>query len=399
VPGEAATVWPDRLFTPGPKRILSIDGGGVRGALAIGLLHKLERILRERYDRPDMVLSDYFDLIGGTSVGAILSAGLALGHTTDEAIADFRKMGPRLFRQKGVRIPFVQARFDPRIIERLLYEEFGDCTLGSAAWKTGFAAVSKRVDTGSTWLLTNCPRAKYWDGSPDEAGLTAAERTVTPNADYPLAKVVQSSAAAPLFFDLVSLEIARGDPGVFFDGAVTPHGNPALQLVMAGLIPAYGFGWEQGADKLLVVSVGAGAPRPRKPEWVSGRLVAALLKAVHALVSMSYDTGELATSVLQWLGTSPQPWRINSELGDMADARPRGLAPLWTVLRYDAPLEQRWLTDQLGMAFSGPEMIHLIRMDDDRLIERLYAIGQAAAEIQIKPEHFGDAFAPAPMPQ
>ncbi len=369
----------------------------MRGGLVIGFLQRLEQVLRERYDQPDLVLSDYFDLIGGTSVGAIIGAGLALGRSTDEVVETFRAMGPRLFRNQGLRIPFFQARFDPRVLERLLHEEFGDATLGSAAWRTGFAAVSKRVDTGSTWLLTNCPRAKYWDGSPNEAGLPLSERKVTPNSDYPLAKVVQSSAAAPFFFDLVTLEVAHGDSGVFFDGAMTPHGNPALQLTMAALIPDYGFGWAQGEDQLLVVSIGAGGPRPKRPEWV-GRRAMALWKALHALVSMSYDTGELATTVLQWLGTSPSPWPINSEIGDLSGARPKGVAPLWTVLRYDAPLEKRWLKDKLDMTVSDVDMIQLVRMDDDRIIDRLHDIGAKAADIQIQPGHFADAFAPDRMP-
>src|ERR1019366_8468068 len=47
---------------PGPRRILAIDGGGMRGALAVGILAKLEKTLREKLGRPDLVLSDYFDL-------------------------------------------------------------------------------------------------------------------------------------------------------------------------------------------------------------------------------------------------------------------------------------------------------------------------------------------------
>src|ERR1700753_1216313 len=114
-----ALPWPERLFEPGPKRILSIDGGGVRGGLVLGFLQKLEATLRERYGRPDLVLCDYFDLIGGTSGGALLAAGLALGPRADDFLASVNGMGPRLFGNRSFRIPFFQARIDPKLIERL----------------------------------------------------------------------------------------------------------------------------------------------------------------------------------------------------------------------------------------------------------------------------------------
>jgi len=387
--------WPERLSAPGPKRILAIDGGGVRGAVAVAFLQQLERILRERYAKPDLVLSDYFDLIGGTSVGAILAAGLALGATADQAAADFMAMAPRLFRQYLPRLALIQARFDPKRLARLLREQFGDRTMGSAEWKTGFAALAKRVDTGSTWVLTNCPRSMYWEGSPEEiiAQPDPALRKVVPNRDYSLAKVVQSSAAAPIYFDLVPIEVIKGEPGVFFDGAMTPHGNPALQMAMTALIPNYGFGWEPGEDQLLIVSVGTGGPRPLKPDWVRRPLIS-VLKALHALVSMAYDTSELAISTLQWLGHSPQPWWIKSDIGDLSGARPKGYPALWTFIRYDAPLERRWLKKTLDRDLDDRQIERLQRLDDERQIPALYEIGIQVARAQIKPEHFSDAFAP-----
>ena len=61
-----------RLRAPGPKRILALDGGGIRGALTLGYLKRIEAILRTRHNRPDLRLCDYFDLVGGTSTGAIM---------------------------------------------------------------------------------------------------------------------------------------------------------------------------------------------------------------------------------------------------------------------------------------------------------------------------------------
>lgn len=381
--------WPNRLTAKGPKRILSIDGGGVRGALAVGILRRIESELRDLYGRPGLVLSDYFDLIGGTSTGAIIAAGLAMGRTTDYLEMLYRTLGPRVFHNPGLRIPGIQARFDPRRLEAVILEQVGQATLGSAEWKSGFCAIAKRVDTGSVWVLTNSPRSKYWQGDPTET----ASRKVIANRDYPLHRIIQASAAAPFYFDLANIEIEAGRPGVFFDGAMTPHGNPALQLAMTALIPAYGFDWEAGRDDLLIVSVGTGAPRPIKPGWVRPPLLAAW-KAFHALMSLTYDTTLLAVATLQWLGFSRQPWNINSEVGGLNEAVPRGMAPLWTFQRYDAPLEQGWLRDNLGVEVGNKALPKLQRLDDDRQIPQLFDIGLEAGRRQVRRDHFAPAFDP-----
>ena len=87
-PPEIAGLSPrDRhLFGPGPKRMLSLDGGGVRGAIAIGFLERLESLIQEVEGRPTL-LCDWFDFIGGTSTGAIIAGALALGYRA----ADVRK--------------------------------------------------------------------------------------------------------------------------------------------------------------------------------------------------------------------------------------------------------------------------------------------------------------------
>jgi predicted acylesterase/phospholipase RssA len=385
-----------RCYEPdsGPKRILAIDGGGVRGALAVGIITKLERTLRDKLGRPDLVLSDYFDLIGGTSTGAIVAAGLALGRSADDLAELYRRLGPRVFRGGGFRVPLIQPRFDPRRLEKVIKEELGANTLGSAPWKTGFAAVAKRVDTGSSWILTNCPGAKYWNGDPDEIARQAdpALRMVKPNSDYPLATVVQASAAAPFYFDIVRLEVSQGDNGAFFDGAVTPHGNPALQLAMTAVAPPYGFGWKAGKDDLLIVSVGTGQARPMRPDWAVRPARLAIWKAIHALTSLSYDTSQLAISVLQWLGYSPQPWVINSEIGGLAGMAP--CDPLWTFVRYDAPLEPRWLNAHLENPPPADMIPKLSRLDDDSQVPALYELGLRAGDALVKTEHFADVFDP-----
>src|SRR5271154_4340103 len=68
--------------TLSPKRILALDGGGIRGILTLQFLQALETSVRARFGEKTR-LCDYFDLIGGTSTGSIIAAGLACGMTVD----------------------------------------------------------------------------------------------------------------------------------------------------------------------------------------------------------------------------------------------------------------------------------------------------------------------------
>jgi hypothetical protein len=68
-----------RLKAPGPKKLLALDGGGIRGAMTIEVLEAIEALLRKELGKPDLVLADYFDFVAGTSTGAILAASISHG--------------------------------------------------------------------------------------------------------------------------------------------------------------------------------------------------------------------------------------------------------------------------------------------------------------------------------
>ena len=118
------------FFGPGPKRILAIDGGGVRGVVALAYLERLEALLSDAAGKP-VRLCDAFDLIGGTSTGAIIATALALGHTARDIRDFYLSMGPRVFRKPWVRLPGWQAKFDAEALREELVAIVGERTLDS----------------------------------------------------------------------------------------------------------------------------------------------------------------------------------------------------------------------------------------------------------------------------
>ena len=222
----------------GPKRILSLDGGGLRGMMSLQVLHRLESMLKERFSDEGLRLADYFDLIAGTSTGAIIAAGLSLGMSVEEIEGHYRQLGNKVFMRSFWRRGLLQDSYDASAVAAALRDVYGTGLLNREDFKTGLLVVTKRLDTGSTWALTNNPDAKYFAPNP-------ACPSIIPNGEYPLWQVVRASTAAPTFFAPEKISIhSSGSPeyedveGFFVDGGCSPHNNPSLQACLLYTSPS-----------------------------------------------------------------------------------------------------------------------------------------------------------------
>ena len=380
---EPETSRDRHLFGPGPKRILALDGGGVRGALTIAFLERLEVVLEERHGRR-VRLCDYFDLIGGTSTGAIIASALALGYSAADVRDLYLKLGTRIFRKPMWRIIGLQAKFDSRLLQDEIDAIIGKRTLDSPDLLTGVAIVTKRMDTGSPWILSNNPKSKYWEAPADASYIG--------NRDYPLGNIIRASTAAPHYFDPEPISIIDGaPPGLFVDGGVTPHNNPSLHLLLMAAFKGYGLNWPLGAEKLLLVSMGTGDFRLSLTAQEAGRMPAVGL-AVKALTGLMADSETLVLTLLHWLGDSPSIWPLNSEIGNLAGESPAGREALLSFRRFDAMLDETWLNRELGVRMPEKEIADLQRMDEPLNIPRIYDLGQRAAARQLDRDQLPAAF-------
>lgn len=365
------------LFGPGPKRVLSLDGGGVRGAATIAFLERLEVQISEIEGRPTL-LAEWFDLIGGTSTGAIIAAALSLGYRASELNEFYRQLAPRIFKRSRLRVFGWQAKFDSKRLTQELAAVIGNRTLDSDDVLTGLCLVLKRLDTGSAWIVMNNPRSTFWD--------TPADGSFIGNRHLPIANLVRASTAAPSFFDPELIEIVSGQPrGLFIDGGLTPHNNPALLMLMVALLPAYGLNWKLTTDDLLIVSVGTGSFRTTMKPLEAMRLSAIGL-AIRSLAGMISESQQLVLTLMTYLGQSPIPWPINSEIGDLGPVMAQ-TGNLFRFLRYDIRLEQDWLKQNLGETLSQDVLNRLRQMDNPEGMPTLYELGRKAAALQIKREH------------
>jgi len=371
-----------RFRTSGPKRILSLDGGGLRGMVSLVYLKRIESLLRARHgDDPDFRLSDYFDLIVGTSTGAIIAAGLAIGLSVDELIERYETLANKVFRPRWRRRGFWRERYDEQALVAELQAVFGGRTLGDDSLHTGLLIVTKRMDTGSPWPLGNHPAGAYYKAGPDASFL--------PNADYPLWRVVRASTAAPVFFapEEITIALQTSQPavkGLFVDGGVSPHNNPALQAFMYATLDGHRLRWPTGKDRMLIVSLGTGSADPSQRSSIL-----AASDAIKALKSLMDDCSDLVESIMQWLSHSPTARTIDGVIGDLAGDLLTG-QPAFTYQRYQ--LDLRPSTLQALMPELGPKALtKLTAMDRPENLPALKKLAELTADVIID-DHFPDAF-------
>src|SRR5882672_3320475 len=139
-----------------PRRLLSIDGGGLAGLIPAEALILIEKQLDDLtgQQRP---LCERFDLIGGTSTGAILAAGLCLGLKAAQLRDFYLNFGRGIFTKVFLPVRFWHS-YPAEPLEGHLKDVFGEnTTLGGAKLRAQIMIVAKNATLGTTWFFTNNP--------------------------------------------------------------------------------------------------------------------------------------------------------------------------------------------------------------------------------------------------
>lgn len=214
------------------RRILSIDGGGIKGVFPAAFLAALEEDLPEPIGR-------YFDLIAGTSTGGIIALGLGLGMKASEILSLYETKGPAIFDQEGSALSkiakrtwrkcrhFCGVKYGSEALHEALSGQFGERLIGESKTRLMIPAWDSARRRVYIFKTAHHERLK-----------TDYKRTVVDAA--------MATAAAPTYFrEHVTVDdVGLVDGGVW---ANNPTGNAVVEAV--GMLD-----WPK--DELRVLSIG-----------------------------------------------------------------------------------------------------------------------------------------------
>ncbi|MBN4060451.1 patatin-like phospholipase family protein [bacterium AH-315-I20] len=245
-----------RLAEKKPVRILSLDGGGMRGIIPATILQSFETISGKR-------IPELFDVVVGTSTGAILSAGLTVQNEQGKAkyqASDFVKlyqdMGNTIFHKDKVLLEVLEGvtrpSYDPKGYEALLLSYFSDATLADALCDVVVPSIE--LEDMRMHIFSR------------------ANATKNASENYYIRDLIRAATAAPSYFpaaNLHSLDGANG--GTFVDAGVSSNNPGVMALAEAKALV--------GECRCVFISLGTGT----------------ISKPIHALQAKTWGD-------VEWLG-------------------------------------------------------------------------------------------------
>lgn len=184
-------------------RVLTLDGGGAKGFYTLGVLKEIEAMI-------GCPLYQRFDLVFGTSTGAIIASLIALGHSVDSILDLYRKHVPTVMSQKT-------APARSAALKKLASEVFGDATFNDV--KTDIGIVTAK------WLTE---RPMIFKGSVAQAHGRVG--TFVPGFGISIADAVKGSCSAYPFFDRTIVRTSMGEDIELIDGGYCAN-NPTLYAI------------------------------------------------------------------------------------------------------------------------------------------------------------------------
>jgi len=367
-----------RMMAEGPKKILALDGGGIRGMMTVEILAEIERMLREQLKKgPEFRLAHFFDFVAGTSTGAIIAACISAGMSVPE-IRDFYISSGREMFDKAFLLKRFRTKYEDHKLAEKLQAVFGkDTTLGSDKLQTVLMMVMRNATTDSPWPVSNNPFAKYNQPNRKDS-----------NLNLPLWQLIRASTAAPVFFPPEVVTFAPGTQDeyqfIFVDGGVTMYNNPAFQSFVMATAEPYQMNWATGEDQMLIVSIGTGtnanANKDLGPNDMN--LIYNATSLPSALMFAALNEQDLLCRVF---GNCLVGDQLDREVGDLIGKKGPVSPKLFTYMRYNAELSEKGLAD-LGLSIIRPKDVQ--QLDSVEHIGELQRVGQAVAMRKVKSEYF-----------
>ncbi|MDY1010230.1 patatin-like phospholipase family protein [Sphingomonas sp. CFBP9019] len=236
--------------TAQPFRILSLDGGGAKGFYTLGVLRELEA----HAGKP---LHEVFDLIFGTSTGAIIASLLALGRSVDDVHSLYKNHVVKVMQHKS-------AAEKTAALKKLATDVYADT--GFDAVKTGLGIVSTRWDLERPMIF-----------KADAGQAHGRKATFVPGFGVKVGDAVIASCSAYPFFERAIVTTSNGDRVELADGGYSAN-NPTL-YALADALNAL----RRPRASLRVVSVGVGIYPTPKPAFLSKMWFAGYLESVQLL--------------------------------------------------------------------------------------------------------------------
>ena len=220
------------------KRILTIDGGGIKGVFPASFLATID-------DSVEGCVADYFDLIVGTSTGGIIALGLGLGLSAQKILAFYEEFGPSIFSGNG-KFPWLRwpgtAKYSSAPLTEALETCFGDKKLGDS--KKRLVVPSLNLENGKVYIYKTAHHPRLEKDYKEKA-----------------VDVALATAAAPTYFPT-----HRSPTGIpLIDGGMWANNPVGMSVVEAITL----LGWPR--DSLKVLSIGC-TTEPLNVKW--GREVA-----------------------------------------------------------------------------------------------------------------------------
>jgi uncharacterized protein len=257
---------------PKDFKILSIDGGGIKGLFSATVLQEVEKI--------NGSITEHFDMLCGTSTGGLIALALAAGRSAEEVVEFYKEWGPKIFPEPGfIRrklrdwgLPIPNSRNTDEQLKPAIESIIGDKRMRESNSYLCIPTLS---------LITSAP----WVYKTDH------DKTLTRDSDVLMKDAALATAAAPFYLPVATASHLPGSQ--FVDGGLWAN-NPAL----VGLVEACRFfvGPGKPYGKAHILSVASISPAAGRA--AGGRSKLSLLLSSKEIFTATLESQQKATDLL-----------------------------------------------------------------------------------------------------